>query len=131
MLVENRRRRIAKTRQAEAKFQRIVSKYGVPPASTRDLQSAMVQGTALYAAELTWNGRKGIKGEYRAAINRMGGAERGPFAQRHWGSSLPRAVSRRPGPSSTSTRPASHDASTTYPGTAMVPCRSLPGTAPP
>lgn len=26
----------------------------------------------LYAAELTWNGRKGMEGEYQAAINRMG-----------------------------------------------------------
>ena len=26
----------------------------------------------LYAAELTWSGRKGVKGEYQNAINRMG-----------------------------------------------------------
>ena len=41
-LVENRNRRIAKARQAEAKLRRIVSKYGVPPASTRNLRTAIV-----------------------------------------------------------------------------------------
>ena len=46
-LVENRHRRIARARQAEAQLRRVVSKYGVPPASTRNLQSAIVQGTML------------------------------------------------------------------------------------
>ena len=55
-LEENRRRRIGKTRQAEAKLRRIVSQYGVPPASARNLQAAIVQGTMLYTSELTWNG---------------------------------------------------------------------------
>ena len=55
-LEENRRRRIGKTRQAEAKLRRIVSRYGMPPASARNLQAAIVQGTMLYASELTWNG---------------------------------------------------------------------------
>ena len=55
-LEENRRRRIGKTRQAEAKLSRIVSQCGVPPASARNLQAAIVQGTMLYASELTWNG---------------------------------------------------------------------------
>ena len=36
-LEENRRRRIGKTRQAEAKLRRIVNQYGVPPASARNL----------------------------------------------------------------------------------------------
>ena len=78
-LDENRRRRIAKTRQAEARLRRIVSKYGVPPAATRNLQSAVVQGTMLYAAELTWNGKKKVEGEYQQAINRMGRAKLGAF----------------------------------------------------
>ena len=35
-LAENRRRRIGKTRQAEARLRRIVSQYGVPPAAARN-----------------------------------------------------------------------------------------------
>ena len=56
-LAENRRRRIGKTRQAEARLRRIVGQYGVPPAAARNLQAAIVQGTMLYASELTWNGK--------------------------------------------------------------------------
>ena len=78
-LVENRHRRIARARQAEAQLRRVVSKYGVPPASTRNLQSAIVQGTMLYAAELTWNGKRGVEKEYQDAINRMGRATLGAF----------------------------------------------------
>ena len=63
-LPENRRRRIAKTHQAEARLRRIVNKYGAPPAAARNLQTAIVQGTMLYAAEFTWNGQKGIEREY-------------------------------------------------------------------
>ena len=63
-LAENWRRRIGKTRQAEARLRRIVSKYGVPPAASRNLQSAIVQGTMLYAAEQTWEGQKGVEDEY-------------------------------------------------------------------
>lgn len=33
---------------------------------------AVVQGTMLYAAELTWNGEVGVEGECRKATNRMG-----------------------------------------------------------
>lgn len=73
-LVENRRHRIAKTRQAGARLRRIISKYGVLPAATRNLQSAIVQGARLYAAELTWNRRRGVEGEYQQAINCMGRA---------------------------------------------------------
>ena len=32
---------------------------------------SLVQGTILYAAELTWKGQKSIEGEYQRAINRM------------------------------------------------------------
>ena len=69
-LQENRQRRIGKTRQAEATIRQIVNQYGVPPASARNLQMALVQGTMLYAAELTWSGRSGAEGEYQRAINR-------------------------------------------------------------
>ena len=44
-LVENRRRRIGRTRQAEARLRRIVSRYGVPPAAARNLQATIVQGS--------------------------------------------------------------------------------------
>ena len=71
-LAENRRRRIGKIRQADARLRRIVSKYGVPPAAARNLQTVIFHGTMPYAAELTWSGQKGIEGEYQRAINRMG-----------------------------------------------------------
>ena len=40
---------------------------------------AIIQGTMLYASELTWGGGKGVEGEYQAAINRMGRATLGAF----------------------------------------------------
>ena len=64
-------------RQAEAKVQRLTTKYGVPPASARNLQMAIIQSALLYAAELTWSGQKGVESEYQAAINRMGRAALG------------------------------------------------------
>lgn len=53
-----------KARQAEAKLRRIVSTYGVPPAAARDLQLTIIQGAMLYVAELTWDGKVGVEGEY-------------------------------------------------------------------
>ena len=41
-LAENRRRRLGKARQAEARLRRIVSTYGVPPAAASTLQSAII-----------------------------------------------------------------------------------------
>ena len=40
---------------------------------------AIIQGTILYASELTWNGGKGVEGEYQAAINQMGRATLGAY----------------------------------------------------
>ena len=71
VLEENHRRRIGKTRQAEAKLRRIVNQYGVPPASARNLQAAIVQGTMLYASEQTWNDQDKVEGPYQLALNRM------------------------------------------------------------
>ena len=71
-LAENCKRRIGKTRQAEARLRRIVNQYEVPLAAARNLQSAIVKGTMLCASELTWNGGKEVKKEYQLAINRMG-----------------------------------------------------------
>ena len=62
-LAENRRRRIGKTRQAEARLRRIVSQYSVPPAAARNLHAAIVQGTMLYASEPTWNGKDNVERE--------------------------------------------------------------------
>ena len=70
-LQENRRRRIGKARQAEARIRSIVNQYGVPPGSARTLSMSLVQGTMLYVAELTWSGQRGVEGEYQRAINRM------------------------------------------------------------
>ena len=78
-LQENRRRRIGKTRQAKAKIRRIINQYGVPPGSARALSMSLVQGTMLYAAEPTWNGQKGVEGEYQRAINRMARSTLGVF----------------------------------------------------
>ena len=39
----------------------------------------IIQGTILYAFELTWGGGKEVEGEYQAAINRMGRATLGAF----------------------------------------------------
>ena len=76
-LEENRRRRIGKTRQKEARLRQIVNQYGLPPASARNLQAAIVQGTMLYASELTWNGQDKVEGPYQLAINRMARATLG------------------------------------------------------
>ena len=78
-LAENRRRRLGKARQAEARLRRIVSTYGVPPAAARTLQSTIIQGTVLYASELTWSGGRGVEGEYQRAISWMGRAVLGTF----------------------------------------------------
>ena len=43
-LRENRRHRIGKARQAEARLRRIVNQYGVPPGSARTLSMSLVQG---------------------------------------------------------------------------------------
>ena len=76
-----------KTRQAEARLRRIVNQYGVPLASARNLQAAIVQGTMLYASELTWNGQDKVEGPYQLAINRMARATLGTISQRRGASS--------------------------------------------
>ena len=44
----------------------------------RNLQMAIIQGTMLYAAELTGKRQRGIEGEHQAAINLMGEQPLGP-----------------------------------------------------
>ena len=78
-LKENRRRRHGKTREAEAMLRRMVNHYSVPLASARNLQAAIMQGTMLYASELTWNGKKGVEDQYQLAINRMARSKLGVY----------------------------------------------------
>ena len=68
--------------QTKARIRRLTTKYGVPPASARNLQMVIVQGTMLYATELTWNSGKGMGGKYQAAISRMGRASLGTTPRR-------------------------------------------------
>ena len=76
-LEENHRQRIGKTRQAEAKLRQIVNQYGVPPASARNLQAAIVKGTMLNASELTWNRQDKVERPHQLAINGMARATLG------------------------------------------------------
>ena len=78
-LVGNRRRCINRARQAEARIRRLVNKYGIPPTSARNLQTSIIQGTMLYAAELTRRGEKKMESDYQLAINRMERATTGTF----------------------------------------------------
>ena len=102
-LRESRRRSMNRARAAEALVRRLVSRHGLPPASARNLQNAIVSGTMLYAAELTWDGSKEMEGEVQGTLNRMG---RASLAVRQTPSALlrQRAASPRPGPFWTSVR---------------------------
>ena len=71
-LRESRRRSMNRARAAEAQTRRLVSRRGLPPASARNLQNAIVSGTMLYAADLTWDGSKKMEGEVQRTLNRMG-----------------------------------------------------------
>ena len=74
--VDNRRQCITRARQAEARARRLVNKNGIP-LTARNLQTAIIQGTMLYAAELIWRGK--MEREYQLSINRMGRATTGAF----------------------------------------------------
>jgi ribonuclease HI len=72
LMSDNRRKCIARARKAEAALRGLVGRNGVPPAAARNLQTAIVQSTMLYASELTWTGQEGpMSREYQLAINRM------------------------------------------------------------
>ena len=66
-----------RARGAEASIRRLVTKYGVPPASAQNLPQALVHGTLLYGAEFTWNGTRRMEGEAQRLTNRMGRASLG------------------------------------------------------
>ena len=68
---------LERARRADAGVQKMVGKYGVPLASARNLQQALVHGTLLYAAELTWKSTKKEKREVQVLTNKMGRASLG------------------------------------------------------
>ena len=73
-------------------LRRIVNHYGVPLVSARNLQATIVQGTMLYASELTWNGKKGVEDQYQLAINRMAQSTLGVYQSTPRGIRWRRAV---------------------------------------
>ena len=76
-LRESRRRVLSRARRAGAAVQKMVGKHGVPPASARNLQQALVHRTLLYGAELSWTGTKKEEKEIQVLTNRMGRASLG------------------------------------------------------
>ena len=57
-LVDNRRRRKNRARQAEARICRLDNKNGILPTSARNSQTSNIQSTMLCSAELAWWGKK-------------------------------------------------------------------------
>ena len=55
----------------------MVGKYGISPASARNLQQALIHGTLLYAAELSWTGTKKEERDIQILTNKMGRASLG------------------------------------------------------
>ena len=71
------RRVLNRARGAEASIRRLVTRFGVPPVSARNLQQALVHGTLLYGAEPTWDGSRKMEGEVQRLTNDMGRASLG------------------------------------------------------
>ena len=67
----------SRARRADAAVQKMVGKYGIPSASARNLQQALIHGTLLYAAELSWMGTKKEERDVQVLTNRMGRASLG------------------------------------------------------
>ena len=76
-LRESKRRVLSRARRADTAVQKMVGKYGIPPASARNLQQALIHGTLLYAAELSWAGTKKEERDVQVLTNRMGRASLG------------------------------------------------------
>ena len=76
-LRDSRRRVLNHAKGGEAAICSLVSKYGVPPASARNLQQALIHRTLLYGAELTCDGSKKMEKEVQLLTNRMGRASLG------------------------------------------------------
>ena len=73
----SRKRVLNRAKRADAAVQKMVGKYGVPPASARNLQQALIHGTLLYAAELSWKGTKKEERDVQVLSNKMGRASLG------------------------------------------------------
>jgi ribonuclease HI len=67
----HRHKCMAIARAAENRLRKLISKYGVPPASVRNIQIAIIQSTLMDGAKLIWNGKKPEVKDYQLAINRM------------------------------------------------------------
>ena len=76
-LQESHGRVLKRAKRADAAVQKMVGKYGVPPASAENLQQALVHGTLLYAAELPWKGSRKEEKDVQVLTNRMGRASLG------------------------------------------------------
>ena len=76
-LRDSRKRVLERAKRADKAVQKMVGKYGIPPASARNLQQALVHGTLLYATELTWKGTKNEEREVQILMNQMGRASLG------------------------------------------------------
>jgi hypothetical protein len=68
---------MARARMAENRWRWLITKYGVPPASARNIQIAIIQSTIMYGAELSWNGKKPEAKDYQLGINRRARGTRG------------------------------------------------------
>ena len=76
-LRESKRRVLNRARRADAALQKMVGKYGIPPASVRNLQQALIHGTLLYTAELSWAGTRREERNIQVLTNKMGRASLG------------------------------------------------------
>ena len=55
----------------------MVGNYGIPPAPAHNLQQALIHGTLLYGAELSWTGTRKEEKEVQVLTNKMGRASLG------------------------------------------------------
>jgi hypothetical protein len=78
-LTTHRQKCIARARATEKQLRRLIGKFGVPPASARNIQIAIIQSTLMYGAELTWTGKAPDAKGYQPAIYRMARGTIGAF----------------------------------------------------
>ena len=73
----SKKRVLDRAKRMDRAVQKMVGKYGVPPALARNLQQALVHRTLLYGAKLSWAGTKKEEREIQVLMNRMGRASLG------------------------------------------------------
>ena len=59
-LRDSKKRVLERAKRADAAVQKMVGKYGVPPASARNLQQALVHGTVTGATERGSDASEGV-----------------------------------------------------------------------